>query len=140
MFRLRAREAFRYNCELLKRSKDVFWSAKVTFGLGERMLREMERAATTIVREAPPTPLPSDPSPSEPTPDVATFTPGMDRPGYHHYTDGLQNLDAMDMNLDVFGYLDPSFDLTMAENALEGNLDLGMPLNWGDWEQFGQGP
>ncbi|KAH6668111.1 hypothetical protein F5X68DRAFT_53212 [Plectosphaerella plurivora] len=140
MFRLRAREAFRYNCELLKRSKDVFWSAKVTFGLGERMLREMERAATTMVREAPPTPQPSDPSPSEPTPDVAMFTPNMDRPGYLRFTDSLQNLDAMDMNLDVFGYLDPSFDLTMAENALEGNLDLGLPLNWGEWEQFGQGP
>ena len=37
---------------------------------------------------------------------------------------------------DVFGHIDPSFNLNAVEDALEANLDIGLPLNWGDWGQF----
>jgi hypothetical protein len=37
---------------------------------------------------------------------------------------------------DVFGHIDPTFNLDAVEDALEANLDIGLPLNWGDWGQF----
>ncbi|ROT38418.1 hypothetical protein SODALDRAFT_276917 [Sodiomyces alkalinus F11] len=124
MFRSRAVEAFKANCELLKRYKGVFWNARVTYGLGERLLKEMERAATSLAQEA--------------AQDAATQQQQQQQQqGYDVAVNGLPNLDAMNFNLDVFGHFDPSFDLTMADNALEGNLDIGLPLNWGDWEQTG---
>ncbi|KAM0324864.1 hypothetical protein ACHAQA_007830 [Verticillium albo-atrum] len=133
MFRARSRDAFKSSCELLKRYKNIFYSAKVTYGLGERMLKEMERAATTLVQEAPVPPKSSDIS-SEPTPEVPFQS---DPQGFDMSMNGMPNLDSIDFNMDVFGHFDPSFDLTMADNALEGNLDIGLPLNWGEWEQFG---
>lgn len=133
MFRARSRDVFKSSCELLKRFKNIFYSAKVTYGLGERMLKEMERAATTLVQEAPPAANASEMS-SEPTPEV-TFS--ADPQDFDMSMNGMPNLDSIDFNMDVFGHFDPSFDLTMADNALEGNLDIGLPLNWGEWAQFG---
>ncbi|KAG7148654.1 hypothetical protein HYQ46_002485 [Verticillium longisporum] len=146
MFRARSRDAFKSSCELLKRFKNIFYSAKVTYGLGERMLKEMERAATTLrmlkemeraattlVQEAPPAANASEMS-SEPTPEVAFSADPQD---FDMSMNGMPNLDSIDFNMDVFGHFDPSFDLTMADNALEGNLDIGLPLNWGEWAQFG---
>lgn len=37
---------------------------------------------------------------------------------------------------DVFGHIDPNFNLDAVEDALEANLDIGLPPNWGDWGQF----
>lgn len=37
---------------------------------------------------------------------------------------------------DVFGHIDPSFNLDAVDDSLEANLDIGLPLNWGDWSQF----
>ncbi|CRK19687.1 hypothetical protein BN1723_011960, partial [Verticillium longisporum] len=133
MFRARSRDAFKSSCELLKRFKNIFYSAKVTYGLGERMLKEMERAATTLVQEAPAAANASEIS-SEPTPEVAFSADPQD---FDMSMNGMPNLDSIDFNMDVFGHFDPSFDLTMADNALEGNLDIGLPLNWGEWAQFG---
>lgn len=165
MFRSRAVEAFKANCELLKRYKDVFRNARVTYGLGERLLKEMERAATSLAQEqqeAPPTrqdaaataaaaaaaaPASVSDLSSQPTPEIQrrqdpvqaqdNTTPQQQA---FDAMNELPNLDAMNFHLDVFGHFDPSFDLTMADNALEGNLDIGLPLNWGDWEQTGAGP
>ncbi|KAL2753245.1 hypothetical protein ACRALDRAFT_2139521 [Sodiomyces alcalophilus JCM 7366] len=150
MFRSRAVEAFKANCELLKRYKDVFRNARVTYGLGERLLKEMERAATSLAQEAPTAQTPAQGSvsdlSSQPTPEIHHRHHPVQAPqdaqqqGYDASVNGLPNLDAMNFHLDVFGHFDPSFDLTMADNALEGNLDIGLPLNWGDWEQTGAGP
>ncbi|KAK1708180.1 hypothetical protein CaCOL14_011194 [Colletotrichum acutatum] len=151
MFRARARSAFKSNSELMKRFGDVFWSARVVAGLGERILREMERAANSIAQEGGaalpaatalvevPTngkldePLVVDGAPAEPP--SAPLAPAS--------TADLPALEAIDFSivdamphLDVFGHFDPSFNLSAVDNALEANLDIGLPLNWGEWDQF----
>jgi len=45
MFRLRAKDAFARDCDLLAMFGGFFWGARVVSGLGARVLREMERAA-----------------------------------------------------------------------------------------------
>ncbi|KAJ6441055.1 fungal specific transcription factor [Purpureocillium lavendulum] len=146
MFRARSMNAFRRNCEMLRKFGDHFWSANVVAGLGERVLKEMERAATTLTREA--SPLPADGS--------GTKTPVQGQDNEVNRQSGLipgGNLAAMnsaigmdnavDFSLidaisgqDVFGHIDPNFNLDAVEDALEANLDIGLPLNWGDWGQF----
>ncbi len=39
-------------------------------------------------------------------------------------------LDSLDMDVDLFGYFDPDFDLGAIDTALEANLDMGIPQNW----------
>ncbi|KAI8301856.1 hypothetical protein K4K59_000850 [Colletotrichum sp. SAR11_240] len=146
MFRARARSAFKSNSELMKRFGDVFWSARVVAGLGERILREMERAATSLVQgaavpqsshvdisangriEAPvSTAAVQDAVPQLPTTLASDFTTSE--------TIDFSVVDAM-TNVDVFGHFDPNFNLSAVDNALEANLDIGLPLNWGEWDQF----
>ncbi|OLN87749.1 hypothetical protein CCHL11_05664 [Colletotrichum chlorophyti] len=152
MFRARARSAFKSNSELMKRFGDVFWSARVVAGLGERILREMERAATSLAQEAgAPKPsshvdVPINGKPEEPsaaasvaeatsTPPVApmVMSAATELPGLE--TIDFSVVDAMP-HLDVFGHFDPSFNLPAVDNALEANLDIGLPLNWGEWDQL----
>ncbi|OHF02111.1 fungal specific transcription factor, partial [Colletotrichum orchidophilum] len=149
MFRARARSAFKSNSELMKRFGDVFWSARVVAGLGERILREMERAANSLAQEGGaalpaalvdvPTngtveePLVMDGQPAEPpsaplAPVSAPEIPALDAIDF-------SIVDAMP-HLDVFGHFDPSFNLPAVDNALEANLDIGLPLNWGEWDQL----
>ncbi|KAL2887617.1 hypothetical protein HOO65_050738 [Ceratocystis lukuohia] len=45
MFRARSLAAFRYNCALLKQYADRFWNARILAGLGESVIREMDRVA-----------------------------------------------------------------------------------------------
>ncbi|KKA30848.1 hypothetical protein TD95_000730 [Thielaviopsis punctulata] len=45
MFRARSLAAFRYNCALLKQYADRFWNARVLAGLGEKVIKEMDRIA-----------------------------------------------------------------------------------------------
>lgn len=152
MFRARARSAFKSNSELMKRFGDVFWSARVVAGLGERILREMERAANSLAQEAG-APLPSshidlpasgrteEPAPMTALPDAASQAPAV--PTTAVSTTDFPGLDTIDFSvvdamphLDVFGHFDPSFNLPAVDNALEANLDIGLPLNWGEWDQF----
>ncbi|PNY25841.1 Uncharacterized protein TCAP_04202 [Tolypocladium capitatum] len=144
MFRARSMNSFKRNCELLRNFGDYFWSANVVAGLGERVLKEMERAATTLTREA--SPLPPD---AEPRSAPAGQTSGLPRQpdvavGHPTAMDSAVGMDnAVDFSLidaisgqDVFGHIDPSFNLDAVEDALEANLDIGLPLNWADWGQF----
>ena len=143
MFRARAMTAFRRNCEMLRNFGDYFWSANVVAELGERVIKEMERAAGTLNRETTPLPVENHTNPEIPAPapsdgqreppvvdptaiDVAA---GMD------YMVDFSAVDAVS-GQDVFGHIDPSFNLNAVEDALEANLDIGLPLNWGDWGQF----
>ncbi|KAK2593645.1 hypothetical protein QQS21_008649 [Conoideocrella luteorostrata] len=147
MFRARAMSSFKRNYEMLRKYSDHFWSANVVAGLGERVLREMERAATSLTtREA--SPFPADARSRSTSagvqaanvhlqqndmltanPAAITSSIGMDN------TVDFSLIDAIS-GQDVFGHIDPSFNLDAVEDALEANLDIGLPLNWGDWGQF----
>ncbi|KAF5962744.1 hypothetical protein FBULB1_13869 [Fusarium bulbicola] len=129
MFRSRAMHAFRRNCEMLRKFGDYFWSANVVAGLGERVLKEMERAANTLTRESPP------PAPALVNP-VAVTNPSMVNavPSVEQAVD-FSLIDAIS-GADVFGAIDPNFNLGAVEDALEANLDIGLPMNWVDWGQY----
>ncbi|KAF9769579.1 hypothetical protein IL306_012991 [Fusarium sp. DS 682] len=136
MFRARAMHAFRRNCEMLRKFGDYFWSANVVAGLGERVLKEMERAANTLTRESPPlegTPNSVQQVNSVPLP---VTNPSMmnSMPSVEQTVD-FSLIDAIS-GADVFGAIDPSFNLGAVEDALEANLDIGLPMNWVDWGQY----
>ncbi|RKK94003.1 hypothetical protein BFJ68_g15338 [Fusarium oxysporum] len=132
MFRSRAMHAFRRNCEMLRKFGDYFWSANVVAGLGERVLKEMERAANTLTRESPP-PVEGTPALVNP---VAVTNPSMVNavPSVEQAVD-FSLIDAIS-GADVFGAIDPNFNLGAVEDALEANLDIGLPMNWVDWGQY----
>ncbi|KAH7002346.1 hypothetical protein EDB80DRAFT_78216 [Ilyonectria destructans] len=142
MFRARAMHAFRRNCEMLRDFGDYFWSASVVAGLGERVLKEMERAATTLTKDI--TPPPPETPGSDPSSHATVPRPSelpVADPAALNSAQGTENpvdfslLDALS-GQDVFGHIDPSFNLNAVEDALEANLDIGLPINWGDWGQF----
>ncbi|KAK5995416.1 hypothetical protein PT974_03821 [Cladobotryum mycophilum] len=143
MFRARAMNSFKRNCELLRRYGDHFWSARVVAGLGERVLKEMERAATTLTKETSPPPTEGGPKPAPHNPESPTAL-GLD---FSYSGEAINSAFGMDNSVDfsmvdaisgqdVFGHIDPSFNLNAVEDALEANLDIGLPLNWGDWGQY----
>ncbi|KAF7552516.1 hypothetical protein G7Z17_g4280 [Cylindrodendrum hubeiense] len=143
MFRSRAMHAFKRNCEMLRDFGDYFWSANVVAGLGERVLKEMERAATNITKEITPPP-PETPGSAPPSSQAAVPRPSevvMADPTTLNSAAGIDNpidfslIDAIS-GQDVFGHIDPSFNLNAVEDALEANLDIGLPINWGEWGQF----
>ncbi|KAL7951672.1 putative fungal-specific transcription factor [Trichoderma barbatum] len=145
MFRARAMNAFKRNCDLLRSYSDHYWSARVVAGLGEGVLREMERAANTLAKELSPQPAEVQSKPvvddqdGPATQDLGP-TPSGD-PAAMNSTLGFENvidfsvIDAIS-GQDVFGHIDPNFNLDAVEDALEANLDIGLPPNWGDWGQF----
>ncbi|KAL7817487.1 putative fungal-specific transcription factor [Trichoderma aethiopicum] len=145
MFRARAMSAFKRNCDLLRTYGDHYWSAGVVAGLGEGVLREMERAANTLAKDLSPQPAEVQPKPTpknqdSSTPQEAGPTPSGEAPPMNH-TMGYDNV--LDFSVieaisgqDVFGHIDPNFNLDAVEDALEANLDIGLPPNWGDWGQF----
>lgn len=131
---------------MLRNFGDYFWSANVVAELGERVMREMERASNNLTgRDT--TPLPFD-NADEAAPSRRQEE-GQWRAREHPTVDpmaidvaaGIDNtvdfsaVDAIS-GQDVFGHIDPNFNLTAVEDALEANLDIGLPLNWGDWGQF----
>lgn len=137
--------SFKRNCEMLRKYGDHFWSANVVGGLGERVLKEMERAATSLTTK--------DASPAPPDARSRSTSAGLQATHLRHnemltanpaaITSAVGMDNAVDFSLidaisgqDVFGHIDPSFNLDAVEDALEANLDIGLPLNWGDWGQF----
>lgn len=145
MFRARAMSSFKRNCEMLRKYGDHFWSANVVANLGERVLKEMERAATALTTgEA--SPLPPDARSRCTSAGLQTATMRRNEMLAGHppgITSSMGMDNAIDFSLidaisgqDVFGHMDPSFNLDAVEDALEANLDIGMPLNWGEWDQF----
>lgn len=147
MFRARAMNSFRRNCELLRRYGNHFWSANVVAGLGERVLREMERAANTLNKDATPPVTSNETAPSLIAVDNPLSAPEFSINGQtamDTVIDSAIGLDnAVDFSLvdpvsgqDVFGHIDPNFNLDAVEDALEANLDIGLPFTWGDWGQY----
>ncbi|PNP40855.1 hypothetical protein TGAMA5MH_07295 [Trichoderma gamsii] len=149
MFRARAMNAFRRNCDLLRVYGDHFWSARVVSGLGERVLREMERAANTLAKELSPQPadVPAkltvdEQDGSTAAQDLGTAVSSGDTTTINSAA-GFDNVIDFSMinsisGQDVFGHIDPNFNLDAVEDALEANLDIGLPFNWADWGQFAQ--
>jgi hypothetical protein len=149
MFRARAMNAFRRNCDLLRVYGDHFWSARVVSGLGERVLREMERAANTLAKELSPQPadVPAkltvdEQEGSTAAQDLGTTVSSGDTTTINSAA-GFDNVIDFSMinsisGQDVFGHIDPNFNLDAVEDALEANLDIGLPFNWADWGQFAQ--
>ena len=146
MFRARAMTAFKRNCQMLRNFGDYFWSANVVAELGERVMKEMERAANNLTaREASPLPIDSEqeaaPSKRQDEGQWRVREPPAVDPMAIDMAAGIDNMvdfSAVDpiSGQDVFGHIDPNFNLTAVEDALEANLDIGLPLNWGDWGQF----
>ncbi|KAI5458653.1 hypothetical protein BGZ63DRAFT_50420 [Mariannaea sp. PMI_226] len=140
MFRARAMYAFSRNCEMLRKFGEYYWSASVVAGLGDRVLKEMERAANTLTKDITPPPpeTPGSGPSSQATPRGAG--PAVTDPSINAAanTDNLVDFSLVDAisGRDVFGHIDPNFDLNAVEDALEANLDIGLPFNWGDWGQF----
>ena len=48
----------------------------------------------------------------------------------------LSVLDSLDTDIDLFNNFDPSFDLGAIDTALEANLDMAIPQNWGPWNNL----
>jgi hypothetical protein len=105
-------------------------------------MKEMERAATTLTKEATP---PAESTAAlqtadESAPPSQNVLPLADLTAIDTAT-GLDNLVDFSMvdavsGQDLFGHIDPNFNLTAVEDALEANLDIGLPLNWGEWGHF----
>ncbi|CAG9941667.1 unnamed protein product [Clonostachys rosea f. rosea IK726] len=145
MFRARAMNSFKRNCQLLRQFGDFFWSANVLAGLGERVLREMERAATTLTNETAPAQGEPHKDPMSQTSDDQARTRSSDQSTSDsaaiNVGSGLDNMVDFSMmdpisGQDIFGLIDPNFNLNAVEDALEANLDIGLPLNLGDWGQY----
>ncbi|KAM3445941.1 hypothetical protein NHJ13734_000118 [Beauveria thailandica] len=148
MFRARAMSSFKRNCELLRRYSNHFWNASVVAGLGERVLKEMERAATTLNKDYTPpvTIAESDLAGSAPSMLTAGITelPLHDPDSMNAAIDSAIGMDnTVNFSLvdpvsgqDVFGHIDPSFNLDAVEDALEAHLDIGLPFTWGDWGHY----
>lgn len=148
MFRARAMSSFKRNCELLRRYSNHFWNASVVAGLGERVLKEMERAATTLNKDHTPPVAASESSllgntQSMPTAGI-TELPLHDPDGINAAIDSAIGMDnTVNFSLvdpvsgqDVFGHIDPNFNLDAVEDALEAHLDIGLPFTWGDWGHY----
>lgn len=134
---------------MLRKFGDYFWSANVVAGLGERVLKEMERAATTLTKESTPPPPPGETPSSAPSsnsqrnsvlrqpestvpvanPTMINSVPSVEQPVDFSLIDAISGQD-------VFGHIDPNFNLNAVEDALEANLDIALPFNWGDWGQY----
>lgn len=135
---------------MLRNFGDYFWSAKVVAELGERVLKEMERAATSLTKDVDiqDPAFPSKPSSGGGYGRSGRRTSG--EPQSYPYNNASNTMDvaagmdnfvdfsAIDAvsGQDLFSHIDPNFDLNAVEDALEANLDINLPLNWGDWEQF----
>lgn len=117
-------------------------------GLGERVLKEMERAATTLNKDNTPPVTSAEPGQMNqvqgmPTAGI-TELPLHDPDGMNAVIesaigmDNTVNFSAVDpvSGQDVFGHIDPNFNLDAVEDALEANLDIGLPFTWGDWGHY----
>lgn len=182
MFRNRARGMFQDIVTELRKLGDFFFSARVNAGLGDSILREMEKTATSLCRDeldhngaassaagsiargATPTvgggpqgsgvasraghagPAATVASASTTNGHFADAPMGGIAPaaavasqsgGYgSHGSTALPNHDAVsvfdsyDVDLDLFGYFDPNFNLGAVDTALEANLNIGFPQTW----------
>ncbi|RYP59057.1 hypothetical protein DL769_008706 [Monosporascus sp. CRB-8-3] len=136
MFRNRGKQDFQKNTQLLKSLGDTFWTAKVMAAMAEQVLQEMDKAVASLTSQVS---QPADPSRKAGIPPGGGVDPTVAVPEELTYQPHVRgNVDSSFSgaipDLDVFGHLDPTFDLDAVDAALEGNLDLGASSNWFDWQ------
>jgi hypothetical protein len=135
MYRTRAKAAIVANCRLLKELSNLFWNAEVMARMGERVLKEMDKAITSITNEQ----------------QVDGLQRVVSAGGNEVAVENLKHStlarlgDAGEFDnsmfdqipeLDIFAHFDPSFDLDAVDAAFGDNLDVGMPLNSEIWDSL----
>ncbi|KAL7619369.1 hypothetical protein AAE478_009906 [Parahypoxylon ruwenzoriense] len=137
MFRSRGKQAFRANTSLLKSLDDTFWTAKTMVAMAEQVLQEMDKAVASITQENGQVEAPKK---AESTSRQEGELPpsGLDESLADDINQGNTEPSVLEavLDLDVFGYFDPTFNLGAVDAALEGNLDFGTSSNWFDWQQL----
>ncbi|KAK6071959.1 fungal specific transcription factor [Seiridium cupressi] len=138
MFRERGLKAFDANTKLLRKLSEIFWCAKTMGGMAEQVLQEMGKAAVTkaqesgsgenSVRDG------SDPQPVQPVQTFGAVPRGLPMGSMAPQAHNLPMAEAVP-EIDVWGHLDPNFNITAIDAALMGNLDFGTSANWFDWQQ-----
>ena len=136
MFRSRGKQAFQKNTQLLRSLGDTFWTAKVMAAMAEQVLQEMNKAVASLSSQEPP---PGDTARRVDPPSGADKP--LETPVSAEPPDPAQEGTSIDPfyvgavpDVDVFGHLDPTFDLEAVDAALEGNLGFGASSNWFDWQ------
>lgn len=139
MYRNRGKRAFQKNTQLLKSLGDTFWTAKVMAAMAEQVLQEMNKAVASLASQEPQLGDTSKRT-EAPTGDVnATMMVGSEELTVQPREEENGSITPSFLgtnipDLDVFGHLDPTFDLGAVDAALEGNLDFGASSNWFDWQ------
>lgn len=138
MFRERGLRAFDANTKLLKKLSENFWCAKTMGGMAEQVLQEMGKAAVSKAHDS----SSKESSVLEATNlqtahQLHTFStaprePPLSRLGLHD--NSMPIVDAAP-EIDVWGHLDPNFNMVAIDAALQSNLDFGASANWFDWQQ-----
>ncbi|KAJ2892327.1 hypothetical protein MKZ38_009998 [Zalerion maritima] len=181
MYYTRSKGLFATNCGLLRSLGDLFWSAKVLAALGDRVLKEMEKAMSSIADQA------QGPGQGHggggggeggggEGGGGGEWSSGAGRDRASEFADsggiqagvgdtgsggsgahgqlsgggaGVSNASGLMTanpettffdslpDMDLFGHLDPGFNIDAVDAALEANLDLGLQVNWPDWHDWG---
>lgn len=159
MFRKRGKRAFAANTALLKDLGEMFWCARTMAGMAEQVLQEMNKAAATIAQEnsnengngngnggvlgREDSNGSSQLGGEDNSTNMAAETPRpMPRAGGLPMSslpldngNGDMPIFASPPEIDVWGHLDPNFNLGAIDAAIQGNLDFGTSSNWFDWQQ-----
>lgn len=143
MYWHRAKGFFATNCALLHSLGDIFWSARALATLGDRVLLEMEKAMSNMLIEQ------GEVSGSSSTSNrqIASGSETQGGVGANTFVasnDGTSStlansefdFGSFQPDVDLFGHMDPRFNLDAVDAALEANLDLGLQVNWMDWGDF----
>ncbi|KAH6653341.1 hypothetical protein BKA67DRAFT_569228 [Truncatella angustata] len=138
MFRERGLRSFDTNTKLLKKLSETFWCAKTMSGMAEQVLQEMGKAAATkaqesgsgenSVREG------SDPRPAQPLHAFSTVHQGPPMSTLAPHETSM-TMGEMVPEIDVWGHMDPNFNIGAIDAVLQSNLDFGNSANWFDWQQ-----
>jgi hypothetical protein len=138
MFRERGLRAFDANTTLLKKLSGTFWCARTMGGMAEQVLQEMRKAAVTkaqesgsgenSVREQ------SVSQPVQPVQSLGALPRGHPLHPMPPQASSVPMAGAVP-DIDVWGHLDPNFNIGAIDAALQSNLDIGASANWIDWQQ-----
>lgn len=150
MFRERGLRAFETNTTLLKKLSETFWCAKTLGGMAEQVLQEMGKAAAFKAQESgsgsgsgPGSGTASqedgrragsDPQPAHPVQPFSALPQGLPLSSMASHDSHIAMV-GVAPEIDVWGHLDPNFNIGAVDAALQSNLDFGTSANWFDWQQ-----
>lgn len=138
MFRERGLKAFDANTKLLKKLSEMFWCAKTMGGMAEQVLQEMGKAAVTKAQESASKENSvlegTAPQPVHAVQSFNTMPQGLPMSSLAPHENNIPMVEAVP-EIDVWGHLDPNFNIGAIDAALQSNLDFGTSANWFDWQQ-----